>query len=111
MSHPEHGAHEGHHEEPHHQVGYGVFVLVWLGLLTLTAVTVSAAGVELGNWNVYIALAIASVKVLLVLAFFMHMKYESLVFRIFLAGAILILGIILSLTYVDTSIWTKLVSP
>jgi cytochrome c oxidase subunit IV len=109
MSHhePAHGADssEGHHGEAHQHVGYGVFVLVWLALLTLTAITVSAAGVELGDWNVYIALAIASVKVLLVLAIFMHMKYESRLFRLFLAGAILILGIILSLTYVDTSIW------
>ena len=104
-SHHEAESHGGHHDEPHHLVGYGVFVLIWLGLLTLTAVTVSVAGVELGNWNVYIAIAIATVKVLLVLMFFMHMKYESLLLRLMLAGAFLVLGIILSLTYVDTSIW------
>ena len=100
---------DGHHghEEPHHQVGYGVFILVWLALLCLTAVTVSAAGVHLGNWNLFVALAIATVKVLLVLSFFMHLKYEGKLLKIMLVMAVLILGIILGLTFGDVSLWER----
>ncbi len=114
MSHePEHaGAHHhdpfagGHHEQPH-EVGYGVFVLVWLALLCFTAITVSAAGVHLGKWNVVVALAIATVKVFLVLSFFMHLRYESKLFRLMFGLSVMILAIILGLTFVDWELWTK----
>jgi cytochrome c oxidase subunit 4 len=53
------------------------YVLVWLGLLLLTGVTVSAAGVDLGRLSVLIVLVIAGIKSTLVLLYFMHLKYEK----------------------------------
>lgn len=97
-------AHPEHDEEPH-VVGSGLFVLVWLGLLTLTAITVSAAGVHLGKLNVWVALTIATVKVLLVLSFFMHLKYEKRVLRVMMVASIVVLAVILGLTFVDTTLW------
>ncbi|MDP6958506.1 MAG: cytochrome C oxidase subunit IV family protein [Planctomycetota bacterium] len=96
-----------HHEEQGHEVSFGIFALIWLGLMVLTGLTVVAAGVDLGNANVIIALVIATIKVTLVGAFFMHLKYEPLYIKLMVAVAILILVIILSLTFLDTGRWTS----
>ena len=91
------------HEETGHVVSYGIFALIWLGLMILTGLTVVAAGVDLGKANILVALAIATVKVTLVGTFFMHLKYEPLYLRIMVLLSIFILGIILSLTFMDTA--------
>jgi len=46
-------------------------------LLALTAVTVASSRLDLGPFNVVLALAIAGLKASLVAMFFMHLKYES----------------------------------
>jgi len=98
-------SHDAHAHEESHVVEYGVFVLVWLALLTLTAITVTAAGVHLGKGNVWVAIGIATIKVFLVMSFFMHLKYENRILRLMVSLAVLILGIILVLTFVDTTLW------
>jgi cytochrome c oxidase subunit 4 len=91
------------HEETGHVVSYGIFGLIWLGLMILTGLTVVAAGVNLGKANILVALAIATVKVSLVGTFFMHLKYEPLYLRVMVAGSVFILFLILSLTFADTA--------
>jgi cytochrome c oxidase subunit IV len=46
-------------------------------LLVLTIVTVAVSYVDLGFFNVPVALTIACLKVTFVLLFFMHFKYEG----------------------------------
>jgi len=91
------------HEEDHkqHIVPYGEYILIWLGLLALTGLTVALAGIELGRWVVITALIIASVKSLLVLNVFMHLKYEDRMFRIFALVALVTFIIFISLTFFD----------
>ena len=84
-----------------HTVSYATYMLVWLGLITLTAITVAVAGIDLGRWVIITALGIASVKTLLVLAVFMHLKFEDRMFRIFLTVALLTLTIFITLTFFD----------
>lgn len=90
---------EKHHTPP---IGYGTYVLVWLSLLIFTGLTVGAAGLELRKLAVFIALAIATVKSVLVIAYFMNLKYEDRIFKIMISFTFVILGIILTLTYSDT---------
>ena len=59
----------------HRTIGYSRYVLIWLGLLALTCTTVAAAGMNLGRWIIITALAIASIKSMLVLNIFMHLKF------------------------------------
>ena len=66
--------HTEHHE--HHVIPLGLYFKVIAILLVLTVVTVAASRVNFGPWNTVIAMAIASVKAVFVLAFFMHLKYE-----------------------------------
>jgi len=60
-----------------HVVPVRTYLAVFAALLVLTGLTVFAATVDLGMWNTPVALAIAIVKALLVILFFMHVKYGS----------------------------------
>jgi len=88
-------------QEVSHIVPHRVFVGVWIALLILTGVTVAVAQVDLGPWNIWMALAIACVKSSLVLAFFMHLKYESPLFMISLLSTLAILAIFIGFTFFD----------
>lgn len=82
-------------------VGYAHYVLIWLGLLALTAITVALAGIDLGRWVILTALFIASVKSALVLNIFMHLKFEEKIFKVFVAIAVVTLAIFISMTFFD----------
>lgn len=84
-----------------HIVSYGHFFLIWLGLLGLTILTVALGGINLGDWVIITALTIASIKTLLVLNIFMHLKFEDKVFRLFVLVAGATLTIFIVLTFFD----------
>src|ERR1700674_2913641 len=50
-------------------------VAIWLALLAGTGITVAAAFIDLGPFNIIVALTIATIKATLVVLFFMHVKY------------------------------------
>jgi len=93
--------HEHQHGAEAHVVSYGRYVLIWLGLVGLTGATVALAGIDLGRWVIMTALTIASIKGLLVLNEFMHLKFEDRVFRIFALVAGVVLLIFITLTFFD----------
>jgi len=82
---------------------FSTYVGIWLGLLMLTVLTVTVAGLNLGSLSVIGAIAIAAVKSSLVIMFFMHIKYEDKVFKIMLALTVFTLVVILLLTFADTA--------
>jgi cytochrome c oxidase subunit 4 len=92
-----------HHQEETHVIEYGKYILIWMSLLAFTGITVSVAGINLGNWTIVIALLIASVKSWYVLNYFMHLRYEDVVFRIFISVALLTFGIFIAFTFIDYS--------
>jgi cytochrome c oxidase subunit 4 len=93
----------GHHEEAHHEpAGYGTYFMTWFALVFLTAITVTAAGLHLGNASVLVALVIATVKASVVLYLFMHLKYEDATFHKLILIMLVALGIFIGLTFTDT---------
>jgi len=50
------------------------YYVIWIALLILTAVTAGVAFLDLGPFNTIVALTIATLKALLVILFFMHVK-------------------------------------
>ncbi|HVN48012.1 MAG TPA: cytochrome C oxidase subunit IV family protein [Bacteroidota bacterium] len=92
---------EKHEAHAQHIVSYGQYLLIWLGLVALTCLTVALAGIDLGRWVIVTALVIASVKGLFVLNNFMHLKFEERVFRIFVLVALVTFLIFISLTFFD----------
>ena len=93
--------HEHSHGEAGHVVSYGRYALIWIGLMGLTGATVSLAGIELGRWVIITALTIASIKGILVLNVFMHLRFEDRVFRLFALVAGSTLTIFIVLTFFD----------
>jgi cytochrome c oxidase subunit 4 len=86
-----------------------LYVSIWLVLLIGTALTVVAAHLDLGPFNAAVALAIATTKAVLVVLFFMHVKYthEKLT-QLVIVTAIFFFLILLALSMADyaTRMWT-----
>src|ERR1700760_4570570 len=61
----------------HHIVSPLQYTFVYITLLIGTIITVVAARLELGVFNPIVALAIACTKAVIVILFFMHVKYQS----------------------------------
>ena len=86
-----------------------LYVTIWVALMVGTILTVVAAQIDLGVFNPIVALAIATTKAVLVVLFFMHVKYahEKLT-KMVIVTAIFFFLILLSLTMADytTRWWT-----
>jgi cytochrome c oxidase subunit 4 len=89
------------HDNTLHSVGYTIYILVWMGLVVLTGVTVVIAGVDLRQMAVLTALIVAVVKSVLVMSFFMHLKYEPATFKLMVLVLIITFAIFLILTFSD----------
>ncbi len=93
----------------HHIVSPIVYVVILLCLLVGTALTVWASFWELGVWNPIIALAIATAKMMLVVLFFMHVKYSSKLTKLTIFSGIFMFGVLIALTLSDymTRAWGR----
>ncbi len=75
------------HEHEHHIVSPRIYLTILLCLLVATGLTVWASYIDMGEthitqnltifWNPVVALAIACTKMVLVVLFFMHVKYST----------------------------------
>jgi len=89
-------------EKKPHGTEYRTYTLVWMGLVALTGLTFSVAGMELGGWTVLFALAIAGTKSGLVLNYFMHLRSERLlIFRVIIPLVIAVFLVFVLLTFAD----------
>lgn len=91
------------HASEHTPVGYGLYTKVWLALLALTAVTVGLSYLNLQNITLIAALIIATGKALLVLLYFMHLRYESRLFTHMVITTLLFFAVCLLLSFADYS--------
>ena len=88
-------------EQTPHIISYGKLAAVWAALLALTALTVIVSRLDIGIGHVWGSLAIAAVKGGLVIAFFMHMRYEGRLLRWLLFLALVTLAIFIGFTFFD----------
>jgi cytochrome c oxidase subunit 4 len=77
------------------------YLLVFATLLVLTYITTVVAFVDLGPWNIVVALAIAIGKAALVVLFFMHLRYSPKLIWVVVGGGLFWLGILIALTISD----------
>lgn len=85
----------------HHIIPFNVYIKIISILLVLTVVTVAAAQVDFGKMNTVIAMLIASVKAGLVLAYFMHLKYDDRLFLVAFFSAVFFLIVLYAFCWVD----------
>lgn len=86
-----------------HIMPFGLLTKIWIALLLLTGVTVAASTYDFGYLNVLVAMTVATVKALLVVFFFMHLKYENRVLALFVLIAFVILAIFIGFTFFDVA--------
>ena len=89
------------------------YLFVYLALLLLLGTTVGAAFLDLGVWNTVIAVTIAFAKAMLVLLFFMGIRYSDNLSRLYAAAGFIWLLILFGLTLTDylTRLWVSPVIP
>jgi cytochrome c oxidase subunit 4 len=84
-----------------HIVPVKTYLLVFAALLFLAGLTTAVAFVDLGPWNTPIALAIAFVKMMLVLLVFMHLLYSGKLVRVVVVAGFFWLALLVGLTLTD----------
>ena len=84
-----------------HAVPKRTYYAVYLLLLVCTYVTWQTAVFDLGALNTVAALAIAVVKAVLVVLFFMHVKYSARLTWLVVMGSVFWLLILFALTFGD----------
>lgn len=80
----------------------------FFGLLALTITTVAVSFVDLGYWNVVVALLIAFAKASLVVMIFMDVHRSGSLIRLFVLAGLLWFTILLLFVFSDyaTRLWT-----
>ncbi len=86
-----------------HIVSKKMYFTIFGALMVLTIITVAAANIDLGSekLNTIVARAIAVTKAMLVILFFMHVRYSSRLTWVVVAGGFLWLFIMVALTMSD----------
>ena len=85
----------------HHVVSPKIYATILAALLLGTWLTVQAAKIDLGPWNIVLALLIATIKMTLVILFFMHGKYSPRRTQVVIISGFFWLAIMLGLTLTD----------
>jgi cytochrome c oxidase subunit 4 len=75
--------------------------IVWLALLALLALTVAGSFTVTGAANVVVSFGVATAKVALIFWFFMQLRTEQGLIRVFAVGAIAWLLILLTMAAID----------
>src|SRR6478736_1877555 len=85
-----------------HVVSIKLYSAIFGALLVMTLATAGAAFIDLGgNLNTVVAMLIAACKALLVILFFMHVRYSSRLTWVFVGAGFFWLLILLTLTMTD----------
>ena len=104
-------AHEQEHEQEHHIVSPVTYMIIFGALLVGTALTVLASYFDLGEWHIatgltlfwnpVVALAIATTKMMLVVLFFMHVKYSTRLTKLTVASGVFLFLVLMGMTLAD----------
>src|SRR5271165_2035588 len=90
-----------HFSPESHVVPVPLYWGIWTTLMVCTGLTVFAASVDLGIFNIVVALLIATFKGTLVVLFFMHLRYSTKLTMVTVVAAIGFLLIMFSLSMTD----------
>jgi cytochrome c oxidase subunit IV len=99
--HPEGGEHGAHPTD-------GQYILIALILAAITAVEVGISYAKgLGDASNPLLLILAAIKFFMVVAFFMHLKFDNRVFRRLLVTGIILAGVVYTIVFFTLGIFTS----
>lgn len=85
-----------------HPVPMGILLATFGGLMVLTFITVAATWVDLGSFNIWLALFIAVIKASLVGLYFMHLRWDSPFNSIVLIASLFFVAIFIGIAVLDS---------
>jgi cytochrome c oxidase subunit 4 len=88
-------------ESQHHVVSPVIYLIVFFALLVFTGLTVGASYIEMGIFNPIAAIAIACIKAVIVVLFFMHVKYSSKLTKLTVFCGLFTFLVLISMTLSD----------
>ncbi|KPL14519.1 MAG: hypothetical protein AMS23_03200 [Bacteroides sp. SM1_62] len=88
-------------EEKTHIIPYRTFLLVLLVLLTFTFISIGVTSYNLGPFTVLTALLLATLKTILILTYFMHLKFDVKMFGILVAAVLALIAVVIFITFLD----------
>ena len=91
----------GHGQGQGHIAPVGMYVGIFLALMVLTVVTYLVTWVDLGEFNLLVALAIAITKASLVILFFMHVWWSPKIIKVSVGMSFFFLIIMLMMVMTD----------
>lgn len=100
-SHTDHGSHGDHASFAHPMPVWGLWAVLF-SLLFLTVVTVVAADFQLGALDIWISMAIATVKAGLVIFLFMHLIHDKAFNGLVFFFSVFFLALFLGFLLMDT---------
>ena len=86
-----------------HVTSKKVYYAVFAALLILTYATVAVSKVDWGRFNTIVALTIAVTKAVMVVLFFMHVRYSTRLTKLVVVGGFVWLALLIGLTMADVA--------
>ena len=78
-----------------------IYMRAWASLVALLGITIAVSYVHLGWWNGAVAIVIAFAKALIIVLYFMHVRYKPRLIWVFAGAGLLWLAIMFSLSMAD----------
>jgi cytochrome c oxidase subunit 4 len=90
-----------------HLVPTSTLVAAGLALLVLTVVTVAVRYIDVGEFNLPIALFVAVIKATIVILVFMHLRWDRPFNLLVMIGSVLFVLLMMAFTMMDVSAYTS----
>ena len=94
-----------------HVTSIRLLVVVWIALMVGTWLTVAATYVDLGALNIWIGLAIATVKAVLVALYYMHRRWDKPFNTFVFLASFLFLALFVGIAMMDSAEYQPTVIP
>ena len=88
-------------ENTQHITPYRTIVTVLVALLGLLFLNLTLALVDIGKWNILGILLIASVQVLIVLNWFMHLNHAKWYLKVMVGAVFMLIAVVIAITFLD----------
>jgi cytochrome c oxidase subunit IV len=105
---PSSDTHAGHGP---HVVSRANLLTIYAILIAFTVITYAISKVDLGQYNIWAALAVALIKASLVVLYFMHLRWDSPFNAIVLIVALLFVALFIGLALMDSHSYQPQMKP
>lgn len=88
-------------KEKHHIVSYKTYFYILCALICLTFMSIGITHVNLGSYSVLGALIFSTIKSVLVLTWFMHLKFDKPFLRLMVGFVVMVFLAVIFITFLD----------